>query len=516
METYDKYAKYKNKYLKLKMQHGGDGNQVFCHKNIDKNSYNCFINDNTYDCEGKINCDDRDINCYELNDYKNYNIYDLGDAITTGNGYNCKPINKHYNSKLFVVDAGNHNHPFNNNYFSPVGLYIDGKKYVFNNAEFAYQAIKLTGLNMDTLINRISIIKPTRNNNGSEYLKDVQLAPGLNKRALMKTVLESKFSHKMFDKLLLNTGDRYILFHSNRELEQPDYWSDAPNGTGYNIIGELLMKIRDSGSASLYNKELIEFYKTININFTIKEINKILLDRQNKLYGIEIENNEKVPLPVIPNTLPVGHKLAEYTGENIIAFYGQLGNIVLGNFYLSDISYPLDSTNYTFKCAEAAFQACKVLHMGSPIDSNTINYFTTLDGDGAYQFAQDLHFSTDFHTNKYEYMYKILKVKFSNELLKQLLLSTGDKYLIEHKPYKPKPKQKPKLGQDPKPKYPDDWTDNFDGIYGYNALGQLLMRVRDHYRNGSDNYDVKQINHIDQIRADVLNEYNTHIRGKQI
>ena len=61
-------------------------------------------------------------------------------------------------------------------------------------------------------------------------------------------------------------------------------------------------------------------------------------------------------------------------------------------------------------------------------------------------------------------MYKLLLQKLSNQSLKIRLLSTEDKYLEET----------------------NTWGDKFWGVYknkGENNLGELLMKVREIYKN---------------------------------
>jgi ribA/ribD-fused uncharacterized protein len=61
---------------------------------------------------------------------------------------------------------------------------------------------------------------------------------------VMWEVLNAKFSQNPeFSNLLQKTGDAYLLEHN--EAQRDDYWSDNGNGTGKNILGKMLMAIRD-------------------------------------------------------------------------------------------------------------------------------------------------------------------------------------------------------------------------------------------------------------------------------
>ena len=150
---------------------------------------------------------------------------------------------------------------------------------------------------------------------------------------------------------------------------------------------------------------------------------------------------------------------AEYFGYRLCAFYGDNGNIVAGNFYYSPLDIHINGKSYSFQCAEAAYQAHKFINYPHIIYS-----FTNCDGKGAYKCAKfySKYQCTSWHKNKWSIMLNILFIKFSDKTLKQLLLTTGKRYLIEHAPVK---------GRD------SYWADDFDGS-GKNQLGIALMITR--------------------------------------
>lgn len=58
---------------------------------------------------------------------------------------------------------------------------------------------------------------------------------------VMMTALRAKFtSNEAIKRILLNTNDREIVEHTNKDA----YWGDGGNGTGRNRLGALLMALR--------------------------------------------------------------------------------------------------------------------------------------------------------------------------------------------------------------------------------------------------------------------------------
>lgn len=59
---------------------------------------------------------------------------------------------------------------------------------------------------------------------------------------IMKSVLLAKFTqHEDLKKLLLSTGDQDIIEHTKNDC----YWGDGGNGSGKNMLGQLLMWVRE-------------------------------------------------------------------------------------------------------------------------------------------------------------------------------------------------------------------------------------------------------------------------------
>jgi predicted NAD-dependent protein-ADP-ribosyltransferase YbiA (DUF1768 family) len=126
----------------------------------------------------------------------------------------------------------------------------------------------------------------------------------------------------------------------------------------------------------------------------------------------------------------------------------------------------LGDNQKSFDNAEAAFQALKFwIQHGDE--------FKRLSGDQAFQLRSKLgsekkpDFSYGGYGNGWQGMLAVLEEKFKLPLMRDLLVATGDNYLIEHNS---------KAGRD------STWSDNADGT-GTNFLGIQCMLLRDRITN---------------------------------
>lgn len=127
----------------------------------------------------------------------------------------------------------------------------------------------------------------------------------------------------------------------------------------------------------------------------------------------------------------------------------------LSNFYECEIKYG----SLRFKCLEAAFQALKSK------DWNVRKMFENLDGKSAKALGRKIELREDWNSIREKVMEYLVRIKFSNEYLKNKLLSTGNAVLIEG----------------------NYWNDKFWGVdlrsgLGENKLGKILMKVREELR----------------------------------
>jgi ribA/ribD-fused uncharacterized protein len=123
----------------------------------------------------------------------------------------------------------------------------------------------------------------------------------------------------------------------------------------------------------------------------------------------------------------------------------------LSNFYKTPVEYE----GKIYPSSENAFQAAKSL------DDKVRDKFLKIEPSEAKKLGREIELRPNWDQIKMNIMYNILKAKFSDPKMKQLLLSTKDAILIEG----------------------NDWGDTFWGYnikrgYGHNYLGRFLMRIR--------------------------------------
>jgi ribA/ribD-fused uncharacterized protein len=146
---------------------------------------------------------------------------------------------------------------------------------------------------------------------------------------------------------------------------------------------------------------------------------------------------------------------------NIVSFRKEYS--FLSNFYKCSFVYK----NIIFDSSERAFQWEKI-----ESDSDKLLVLETKSTSEVKKLAGILKMRSDWESVKCNIMYEILLQKFSNELLKKLLLDTIGHKLVEG----------------------NSWHDNFWGDcfctrckkkIGKNNLGFILQRVRSHYSGGN-------------------------------
>ena len=63
------------------------------------------------------------------------------------------------------------------------------------------------------------------------------------KVSVMRQAVEAKFTqHAQLTRLLLDTGEARLIEHT----EQDDYWGDGGDGHGRNMLGRILMEVREA------------------------------------------------------------------------------------------------------------------------------------------------------------------------------------------------------------------------------------------------------------------------------
>ena len=126
-------------------------------------------------------------------------------------------------------------------------------------------------------------------------------------------------------------------------------------------------------------------------------------------------------------------------------------------FFLSNLfGTKIQINELIFENAESAFQSFK--------DLKRQREFEKIDGVTAKKLGKKVNLRNDWTEIKKEIMELVLREKFSNEVLKQKLIATGNTELIET----------------------NHWGDYFWGVCngrGKNELGKLLMKLRKEFQN---------------------------------
>jgi len=151
------------------------------------------------------------------------------------------------------------------------------------------------------------------------------------------------------------------------------------------------------------------------------------------------------------------------TLEPITSFKGEYG--FLSNFH----PHPLTIDGISFPTAEHAFQAAKTHDPAvkqAIADKDTPANAKRAGGKRTGSLITGDLFREDWEEVKLSIMKRILRLKFSDPILRQALLATGDAPLVEG----------------------NAWNDTFWGVCrgrGQNNLGRLLQEVRSEIRGQS-------------------------------
>lgn len=141
--------------------------------------------------------------------------------------------------------------------------------------------------------------------------------------------------------------------------------------------------------------------------------------------------------------------------SNILGFYGKYRP--LSNFHIE--TFHIDG--FDVLCSETAYMMQK-----TDVLEEKRNLVRLATATEVKAYGQKVTLRSDWEEVKIAAMLKVLRAKFSqSEYLKELLLSTGEKYLEET----------------------NWWNDTFWGVcggIGGNELGKLLMQVRTELRLG--------------------------------
>ena len=126
----------------------------------------------------------------------------------------------------------------------------------------------------------------------------------------------------------------------------------------------------------------------------------------------------------------------------------------LSNFFPCEINY----NGLFYHSTEATFQAQKTL------DLRVRAKFVSLSASESKRFGREVELRPDWEDTKLKVMEDLIRIKFSNSILKERLLMTGDEELVEG----------------------NYWKDYYWGVCngrGLNHLGIILMKIREEIRN---------------------------------
>jgi ribA/ribD-fused uncharacterized protein len=141
----------------------------------------------------------------------------------------------------------------------------------------------------------------------------------------------------------------------------------------------------------------------------------------------------------------------------IVRFRGEHG--FLSNFFET----PVTVFGRTYRNAEAAYQSARV-------PPERVEEFTKLNAKDANRLGRKLS-QPGWEDRRVEVMREVLRAKFADSTLRQMLLSTGDAAIIEGAPWM----ARSKAGSD---LFWCMWPVSGPNARGENTMGKLLMELR--------------------------------------
>lgn len=123
--------------------------------------------------------------------------------------------------------------------FSRHSVKLDGKEWP--TSEHYFQAKKFEGTRHENeILNAKSPMEAA--NMGRDRKRPLRPDWELVKDDIMRKVVRAKFTqHKKLKEILLSTKDAILVEHTVND----SYWADGGDGTGKNMLGKILMEIRE-------------------------------------------------------------------------------------------------------------------------------------------------------------------------------------------------------------------------------------------------------------------------------
>ncbi|MBD2101679.1 NADAR family protein [Leptolyngbya sp. FACHB-261] len=123
--------------------------------------------------------------------------------------------------------------------FSKHGIFLKGKEWP--TSEHYFQAQKFEGTEHEELV-RLAATPMMCAQMGRERSRPLRQDWEAVKDGVMRTALHAKFTqHPELRDQLLATGDAYLVEHTQND----SYWGDGGDGSGKNMLGRILMELRD-------------------------------------------------------------------------------------------------------------------------------------------------------------------------------------------------------------------------------------------------------------------------------
>ncbi|MFF2875007.1 NADAR family protein [Gottfriedia sp. NPDC057991] len=123
--------------------------------------------------------------------------------------------------------------------FSPHGFVLDGQ--YWNTSEHYFQAQKFVGTENEEQI-RLTISPMEAAKMGRDRSKPIREDwEEIKNEVMRKAVLKKFTTHKDIQNILLSTKDNMIIEKTSNDY----YWGCGKDGSGKNMLGKILMEVRD-------------------------------------------------------------------------------------------------------------------------------------------------------------------------------------------------------------------------------------------------------------------------------
>jgi len=139
--------------------------------------------------------------------------------------------------------------------FYPCVLIVDGVEY--SSVEHYYQSKKFKGTEFEEQVRmQSSPMKAKKLAYSEEAKKYFDVKWDEHKLVVMGRGLYHKFIIERFKNLLLSTGSSEIIEYSDKDY----YWGRGRDGAGYNMMGKLLMELRERLKIEEERKNKFDFF----------------------------------------------------------------------------------------------------------------------------------------------------------------------------------------------------------------------------------------------------------------